>query len=219
MVSAAALRPLSWLSKPVKAAVRPFPKLNAALWNTQYRLGMWNYLDAGSDGPQALAVIQEFSPNPKILDLGCGTSVNLPLLPGGYRLYHGVDISATAISRGRALGRPNTSFEVADILRYRTAERYNAILLREVIYYFALDEVAGLLDRLVDFLEPGGKIYVSLWTEYAHAPVADIVRNCGLAVVHERSWDAGTGGVFIVLAGRPGYQVGAAGVEPATPRL
>jgi SAM-dependent methyltransferase len=206
MVSTASLRPLSWLAKPIKAMVRPFPKVNAAMWNVQYRLGMWRYLDSSPDGVQALMLIEEYAPNASILDLGCGTSANLPLDRGTYRRYHGVDISTAAVDRGRALGRPNTSFETAEILSYDTGERYDAILLREVLYYFAVDRVAPLMRRLSEFLEPGGKIFVSLWAEYADSEVADVVRNCGLSVIDERKWKDGAGGTFIVLT--------TAGVQP-----
>ena len=118
--------PYGMLAAPVKMLVRPFPRLNAALsaaiWNFQYKRDQWNYLDSES-GRQPLSLVEEYVPDAKILDLGCGTSANLPLAPGRYRHYHGVDISAIAIERARALGRPDTSFETADILTYQTHER------------------------------------------------------------------------------------------------
>jgi len=37
------------------------------------------------------------------LDLGCGTSVNLPLTPGAYRHYHGVDINVIVGQSGNVV--------------------------------------------------------------------------------------------------------------------
>lgn len=95
--------------------LRPFPRLNGAAWNAQYKLGIWKHLDAPGDGDQLLELVEEYTPNATILDLGCGTSPNLPLTASKYRHYHGVDISAMAVEQGRALRRPDTSFEAADI--------------------------------------------------------------------------------------------------------
>jgi trans-aconitate methyltransferase len=156
-------------------------------------------MDSESAG-QTLSLVEEYAPDAKILDLGCGTSVNLPLTPGRYRHYHGVDISAIAIERARALGRPDTSFETADILTYQTHERYDAILLREVIYCFAADKVAGLLLHLSGFLEPGGKIFVQVWDAYARSKYTAVVRDCGLRVLEERARTEGGAGIVIVLA-------------------
>ena len=202
MVSAESLRPLAKMAAPVKVLMRQFPRLNAAMWNAQYRLGIWNYLDSfGGSGAEALMLVEKYAPKARILDLGCGTSVNLPLTPGRYGHYHGVDVSPTAIAKGRALGRPNTSFEVADILTYDTTEGYDAIMLREVLYYVATEKATGLLRRLAALLKPGGKIFIQMscnLTEFAN-----VVRNCGLPVLEDREKKSQSGGlesVFIVLA-------------------
>jgi trans-aconitate methyltransferase len=203
MVSGLSQRSLGLLAAPVKMLVRPFPKLNATLsatiWNFQYRRGQWNYLDSET-ARQTLSLVEEYAPDAKILDLGCGTSANLPLTPGRYRHYHGVDISVAAIQRARTLGRPDTSFETADILTYETGEKYDAILLREVLYYFPTEKVAGLLLHLANFLEPGGKIFVQVWDAYARSEYTEVVRGCGLQVVEERVRTEGGGGIVIVLA-------------------
>jgi hypothetical protein len=44
MVSASSLRPLKLVTRPVKAFTRAFPRLNAASWNFQYKLGIWDCL-------------------------------------------------------------------------------------------------------------------------------------------------------------------------------
>jgi trans-aconitate methyltransferase len=121
----ARLRVIGWR---VSGVLRPYPRLNAAMWNVQYKLGIWDYLSNGPDG-DILRLVEQHSPHATILDLGCGASANLPLIPGTFERYHGVDISESAIREARALQRPGTSFEVADISTYQPGERYDAILL------------------------------------------------------------------------------------------
>jgi trans-aconitate methyltransferase len=149
-----------------------------------YRLGMWKHLDTSlTTGSQILALVDEYAPNPRILDLGCGTSANLPLTPGRYRNYHGVDLSTTAIRQAEALGRADASFEVADIATYSTSQRYDAILLREVLYYFPPEEAAQLVRRLAGFLDSGGKIFIQMFDS---AGFDEVVRNCGLSLLDSR---------------------------------
>jgi SAM-dependent methyltransferase len=203
MPSAVSLQPLATLAKPVKALVRPFPRLNAALWNVQYRLGIWDYLDATTDGLEPLLLAKRYTPHPAILDLGCGTSTNLRLAPGMYRRYHGVDISGKAIARARALARPDCTFEVADILRYETSERYDAILLREVLYYLPVQALRDFLQRLAGWLNPGGKIIIQMWSPGTHTDVYAAIRDCGLPFQEETARKSGGADekAFLVLSG------------------
>ena len=42
------LRPFSRMAAPVKMLTNQFPSFNAAIWNMQYRLGMWNGIDSAT---------------------------------------------------------------------------------------------------------------------------------------------------------------------------
>ncbi|MEE6262374.1 class I SAM-dependent methyltransferase [Plantactinospora sonchi] len=198
-------------SFPVRVLIRPHRRLHAALWNVQYALGLWRYLDDMSDGAMPLSLIETWARQPTILDLGCGTSANLPLAGGRYRHYHGVDLSQRAIEAARALGRPDTSFEVADIRSYRTGRRYDAILLREVIYYLSPAESAALLGRLPTMLTDRGRIVVQIYDVARADAFVRVIRECGLPLVAELPvrLDDGPAGAFFVLAG-----ASSAGVRP-----
>jgi trans-aconitate methyltransferase len=185
MVSALALRPLKLLATPVKAVTRTFPRVNAASWDLQYQLGLWDYLDSERAGGELLRVVQKYAGQASILDLGCGTSANLPLIPGAYRHYHGVDISRKAIKRARSLGRADTSYETGDILRYEPRQPYDVILLSEVLYYLPTAKVAGFLRRLSAFLTPAGVIIVQVWAGAGNAGLAAAIRDSGLAAATE----------------------------------
>ncbi|WFE20075.1 class I SAM-dependent methyltransferase [Solwaraspora sp. WMMD937] len=197
-----AAQALNW---PLTVLVRPYPRVNAVMWDLQYALGLWRYLDQGRDrAPLELA--QRVTPRPRILDLGCGTTVNLALPPGGYRHYHGVDISRAAIRRARALRRPDTSFEAADLLTYRTDERYDVVLFREVLYYFSVDDAVGLLHRAADLLRPGGRVLVWVYdgTTDAGRELLSRARSCGLPVHDELvGGAAGAGSVLVLGAADP----------------
>lgn len=173
------------------------------MWDTQYALGLWNYLDDMSDGTVPLSLIETWAPRPTILDLGCGTSANLPLTAGSYRHYHGVDISRKAIAQARALNRPDTSFDVGDIRTFDSSDRYDAILLREVIYYLSAAESAALLRRLPALLTERGRIVVQVYDVSQNEEFVEVIRSCGVPVVAEVPTGRGAGpsGAFFVLAG------------------
>jgi trans-aconitate methyltransferase len=196
-----AARVLNW---PLRVLVRPYPRLNAMVWDLQYTLGLWRYLDHGQD-PAPLEFARRVNARPRVLDLGCGTTVNLALPTDGYRHYHGVDISRAAIRRARSLRRPHTSFEVAELLSYHTAERYDVVLLREVLYYFSLDEAVGLLHRAAGFLAPGGRLIVWLYDVETPttAGLLRAVRDCGLAVHDELPAGSGGTGIVLMLGSQP----------------
>jgi 2-polyprenyl-3-methyl-5-hydroxy-6-metoxy-1,4-benzoquinol methylase len=169
---------------PVNSLRLRFPSFNAAIWDMQYRLRMWNYLDSGTSG-DLMNLLETYTANPRILDLGCGTSINLQLTAGKYGYYHGVDISMKAIRAARRHARANASFEVADVLEYQTAERYDAILLRDVLSCLPKQEITGFLRRIAGFLNPDGKIFIRTWDKNACAEIIRMVLNSGFPVLEE----------------------------------
>jgi cyclopropane fatty-acyl-phospholipid synthase-like methyltransferase len=166
------------------------PRLNAVLWDVQYRLGVWDRLDSGTVmGREFAKMTAEFAPSARILDLGCGTSVNLPLEPGTYRSYHGVDISPKAIKRARRAGRPGATYEVADILTYQPPGTYDAILLREVIYYLTPQQIHDLLTRLSAYLSQDGVVLIQVWSGERSPDLKAAITSSLLTLVAERTHD------------------------------
>jgi 2-polyprenyl-3-methyl-5-hydroxy-6-metoxy-1,4-benzoquinol methylase len=188
------------ITTPVKALVNRFPVINAAIWDLQYRLGMWDDLDRAT-GAQVIALLERYTVKPDILDLGCGKGINLHLAETGYGHYHGVDISTNSIQTARKHARPNTSFEVGDILRYQTAERYDAILLREVLYYIPMRQIDEFLRRTAGFLKPSGKIFIQLWDKNSCTEYIEIIANAGFRLLEEQvaKSDEGPESTVIVL--------------------
>jgi trans-aconitate methyltransferase len=187
----------------VKAFARSSPRLNAALWDVQYQLGLWNYLDAAKAVSGELAeIVEKYAPQASILDLGCGTSVNLPFEPGTYRHYHGVDISAKAIKRARTLKHPAATYETADILTYEPQETYDAILLREVIYYLPLEQVSDFLARISGFLAPGGVILIQVWTGEKSPGLIAAIEESALPVILDKVLELDPGHPTVYLLGK-----------------
>jgi len=190
---------------PVNTVRSRFPRFNAAIWDMQYRLRMWDYLDRGTS-TDLIGLLERYTANPRILDLGCGTSINLQLASGGYRYYHGVDISMKAIRAARKHARANSSFEVADVLGYQTAERYDAILLRDVLSCLPEEEITEFLRRIGGFLNPGGKIFIRSWDKSACAEVIRLVLESGFPVLEEQTGRANGGpesSIIVLQGARP----------------
>lgn len=205
MANATSFGFLKLMTAPVKAFARLSPRFNAALWDVQYKLGLWDYLDTGKATGRELAVIIEtYAPQASILDLGCGTSVNLPLAPGTYRRYHGVDISAKAIKRARMAGRPHATYETAEIFAYMPRETYNAILLREVIYYLPVAKVSAFLDRLSGFLAPGGVILIQVWAGERNPDLIAAIKGSAVPVMLEKTLTVDPGDPTVYLLGKSG---------------
>jgi SAM-dependent methyltransferase len=219
VASAFSVRFLKLVAAPVKALTRSSPRLNAALWDLQYQLGLWDYLDGGTTGGRELAgIVESYAPQASILDLGCGTSVNLPLTPGAYRRYHGVDISAKAIKRARLVGRPAATYETADILSYAPQETYDAILLREVIYYLPLAKVSDFLSRLSGFLSPGGVILIQVWADERNPPLIAAIEASALPLMQKKTLELDPGHPMVYLLGKADTEVSAsAGAQQAPP--
>ncbi|WP_432839960.1 class I SAM-dependent methyltransferase [Dactylosporangium sp. CA-092794] len=189
------------LRGPVERFVRPNRRINSMMWDLQYALGFWRYLDRLSDGEMPFTLIETWAKRPSILDLGCGSSANMPLPAGRYRHYHGVDVSRSAIQQARRLGRPDTSFEVADIRTFATGERYDAVLLREVLYYLTGEEARDLLLRLPAMLSDRGRIVVQIYDVAQARDIVEVIRACGVPIDREVPARLGDGprGAFLVL--------------------
>jgi 2-polyprenyl-3-methyl-5-hydroxy-6-metoxy-1,4-benzoquinol methylase len=209
VVSTCSFSPGKWATIPVRVITRAFPRLNAASWDLQYKLGLWDHLDlTQSTGFELFQMIEEYAPMASILDLGCGTTANLPFTPGRFRHYHGVDISEKAIGRARQLGRTSATYETADILTYVPQEAYDVILLREVIYYLPLAKVGQLLRRLSAFLTPNGVILIQIWAGAKNSGLLGAMKASALPVTLEKTLGPGPGHPTVYLLGKPENRAG-----------
>jgi trans-aconitate methyltransferase len=148
-----------------------WPRLaSRASWNREYARGDWDVLESEDEAPryQAIAAIARRLPRPpRVLDVGCGEGWLYPALArelvgfasAGH--YHGIDLSDEALRRASARLPPDAVRQQADAARFVPTERYDLIVLNEILNY--LPRPLEVLARLGGALEPGGLMIVSLF--------------------------------------------------------
>jgi SAM-dependent methyltransferase len=175
---------------------RGFPEPRAQ-WDEEYRSGRWSYLDSATEVAHYMIIVgyvQQLSPNPTILDVGCGHGRLFQLLHRyPYRSYLGIDHSAESIEQARSLVRPDARFERADFHDFVPAERYDVIIFNESIYY--APRPAELLGRYARALTSDGIMIVSMcqnrwqgpiWTRLASA--AEVVHSTAVTNEQDLTW-------------------------------
>jgi 2-polyprenyl-3-methyl-5-hydroxy-6-metoxy-1,4-benzoquinol methylase len=168
-----------------------------ALWEEQYRAGVWDYLDSASEIAHYMVIVgyvQHFCANPAILDVGCGHGRLFELLQRyPLKSYLGVDFSAEAIKRAQALADGVSCFERVDFDEFVPPGRYDVIVFNESIYYAPRPEV--VLRRYMSALTPDGVMIVSMcqnrwqgsiWT--ALESVAKIVHSTAVTNESDLTW-------------------------------
>jgi uncharacterized protein len=98
-----------------------------------------------------------------VLDLGCGYGFLCYMLQflSEDRTITGVDYDEEKIevAKNGFARTAKLNFECADITKY-SLDRYDVILLNDVLHYLSSDAQFALLERCVEALQPGGKIVV-----------------------------------------------------------
>jgi hypothetical protein len=98
--------------------------------------------------------------NPAVLDVGCAGGTMLKSLPPHGR-YVGTDISSYAIKIARN-DFPNASFIAVDLREFTSADKWDAIIFNEVLYYLKFDEALAQVSRYSTMLSSRGIILVSM---------------------------------------------------------
>jgi 2-polyprenyl-3-methyl-5-hydroxy-6-metoxy-1,4-benzoquinol methylase len=155
---------------------------------TRHVSGAWDFLKSSAEMPR-YGVIASYcrsaGPEASVFDIGCGIGLLLEWLPRhGNLRYFGIDVSDVAIRQARENARARASFEAADPVIFDPGERFDVVVLNEVLYYVERPEL--LLDRCAGFLRPGGVIVISMYNSIeslqtwrrcaAHVAVLDQVR-------------------------------------------
>ncbi len=95
----------------------------------------------------------------KVLDVGCGEGHLLEKLCPISNEMVGVDISEKAIKRAKGrLQRKKAHFQTADILTLELNQKFNLIVCSEVLVYLNLTQIQKVALKLVNWLEPGGRL-------------------------------------------------------------
>ncbi|WP_371503518.1 nodulation S family protein [Kitasatospora sp. NBC_00374] len=112
---------------------------------------------------------------------GCSVGVLSGLLAARCRALLSCDREERALAqaRPRLAQLPHVRVEHRVLPDDWPQEGFDLIVLSELLYYFTADDTAGLLDRAVRSLEPGGTLELVHWRHpvAAHARSADAVHH------------------------------------------
>ena len=105
---------------------------------------------------------EQLPPGASVLDLGCGTGVPVArALAVQYRVT-GVDGSARSIELARQ-NVPNATFMLADMTRVEFAPgSFAAVISSYAIIHVPREEHQALLQRIADWLQPGGLLVATM---------------------------------------------------------
>ncbi|MBI4060848.1 MAG: class I SAM-dependent methyltransferase [Elusimicrobia bacterium] len=144
-----------------------------------------------------------------VLEAGCAEGHFTEKLARRSSRIVAVDISAVALSRARRRA-PGAVFIEADLLAWGPgAERFDAVVLGDVLYYLdrpgVAAEFAALFPRVASWLKPGGRLLLahgfSGAGELAHRrSFRARFEAAGLALAAETTLDADRGGVRCLLS-------------------
>jgi SAM-dependent methyltransferase len=124
--------------------------------------------DVGAPQPDLMALIEEFPPEGRILDLGCGTGdLAIGLARAGHEVV-AIDFAETAIEVARTRAqelsagqRALVHFEIADALKPSAyAGRVGAIVDSGFYHLFDAETRRALVAELAVALPPGGRYYM-----------------------------------------------------------
>lgn len=132
-------------------------------WDREYASGDWEWLKGDDERVHNYTIAAYctwFGPDAAILDIGCGEGVLHDLLArDGYRQYVGVDLSRTAIERMASRADSRTRFLVANAETLALQDRFDIVVINEVLYYFRNPMAAlGRLRTMV----PDGVFIISM---------------------------------------------------------
>lgn len=113
-------------------------------------------------------VTRHFSPDSRLLDIGCGTG----WLADEFATYTGIDGSAQAVEQARELGRNVLQGNVDEPLPFAD-EEFDAVVIKDVLEH--VGDPAALVREARRVLRPEGLLFASspdaqrwVWDDYTH---------------------------------------------------
>jgi SAM-dependent methyltransferase len=143
--------------------------LKKYFWDKEFSGTKWDFIDH-TEGDCVYECLEKYAKNGSILDLGCGPGNTAnEMAPSVYQSYVGVDISEAALAKARKRtiedGRVNkNTFVRGDFVDYEPIEKFDIILFRESMYHVPMGKIKETLDRLSNYLKPGGVFIVRMYT-------------------------------------------------------
>lgn len=97
----------------------------------------------------------------RVLEIGCGIGTLTQLMaeelgPGGSILAQDLSPRSIEVARGRLASFSNVRLEAADVLTSELAERFDVVVLPDVIEHIPLKFHRALFERIAAWVEPSG---------------------------------------------------------------
>jgi SAM-dependent methyltransferase len=156
------------------------PQMKRCLWNEEFSNGRWGFIE-NTSGDIIYPIIEKYSRNGAILDLGCGSgNTGCELNPDKYSHYTGVDISDVAIEKAMKRSMANhrnnkNSYFQSDITTYTPSQKYDVILFRESIYYIPRLKIKPTLGRYANFLKREGIFVIRCHDQHQGSSIIDLL--------------------------------------------
>lgn len=108
------------------------------------------------------------------LEIGCSIGVLTQRLAPRCTALLSVDVAAgpLAAARARCAGLPGVRFRQASVPAEWPPGRFDLIVLSEVVYYFSRADIAVLVGRIEEAIEPGGDLILVHWLGETHYPLS-----------------------------------------------
>lgn len=148
-------------------------------WEEQYQAGRWEFMrnvDELARYSVIAGYVHHLHPGGSVLDVGSGEGLLLDhLKPFGISRYLGIDLSEAAVKQGAGRAGERAAFLAADAEAYRPAERWDAIVFNECVYYF--EDPVGTVLGYRDGLAEGGTFIVSTFRSRRADVIADRLKE------------------------------------------
>lgn len=139
-------------------------------WNKQYKSGRWDNLNNERESIRYKTIVENIEKhgngNADILALGCGEGIlSEHLAHTNFNSFCGMDFSSVSIKKANKKQLPKSKFICADIHKFKPESTYDVIIFNEVFYYIHQTEKANVLKTMLNHLNDGGILAISIYRE------------------------------------------------------
>jgi trans-aconitate methyltransferase len=160
-----------------------FLGLERAVWNLEWAVGRWDYLNEAN--PTSIEIVRRYARCGRVIELACGDGALAESIGSEYYTsYKGTDISDKAIERAKARLLSRCEFKVCRMEDWK-GESADIVVIRDALYYLNADQQINLLKRAVASVAPYGAVYITVHDAVQHAALLRQVRSAG-HVLEER---------------------------------
>ncbi len=142
------------------------PSFNITGWNSSYTGEPIPAAEMQEWVTDTVTQIKKLNPR-RVLELGCGTGLLLFRLAGECEHYYGIDFSQVALDfvqqhlNKRDWPHVTLNWQTADDFTGVEPGSVDTVILNSVVHYFpSLDYLTRVLEQAVEYVAPGGTIYV-----------------------------------------------------------